>query len=61
MEKKNSDAKIRANNKYNAAHTKIIPIRLNFSTDEDILKHLESVPSVAGYIKELIRKDMNSK
>lgn len=58
MERKNSDAKIRANNKYNAAHTKIIPIRLNFSTDEDILKRLETVPSVAGYIKQLIRADI---
>jgi hypothetical protein len=58
MEKKNSDARIRANNKYNAAHTRIIPIRLNFTTDQDILNHLETVPSVAGYIKQLIREDM---
>lgn len=58
MEKKNSDARIRANNKYNAAHTKIVPIRLNFSTDQDILTRLESVDSVAGYIKQLIREDI---
>lgn len=57
-EKKTTDAQIRAVAKYNTAHTKIIPIRLNFSTDEDILKHLESVPSVAGYIKQLIRADI---
>lgn len=60
MEKarKNTDARIKANNKYNAAHTKIIPVRLNLTLDKDILDHLEKKESVAGYIKELIRADI---
>lgn len=57
---KTSDAKIKAANKYNATHTKIIPIRLNLETDADILAQLESVSSKMGYIKNLIRKDMKN-
>ena len=44
--------------KYNATHTKIIPIRLNFETDADILEHLEKQSSKMGYIKQLIRDDI---
>ena len=56
--KKSTDAQIRASAKYNVANTKQYPIRLNINTDGDIIKHLETVPSVAGYIKDLIRDDM---
>lgn len=62
MEKKKkptaSVAHNRATAKYNAANTKQFPFRLNLNTDQDILKKLETVPSVAGYIKELIRADL---
>lgn len=44
-------------NKYNKAHTVIIPVRLNYTTDADILDILATKPSKAGYIKDLIRKD----
>jgi hypothetical protein len=44
--------------RYNATTTKQYPFRLNLHTDQDILAKLESVPSVAGYIKELIRADI---
>ena len=44
--------------KYNAANTKQFPIRFNLNTDQDILEKLSQVPSVAGYIKELIRADI---
>ena len=57
---KTSDAKIKASNKYNSTHTKIIPIRLNLETDADILAHLETVSSKMGYIKQLIREDMKN-
>jgi len=53
-----TEAKIRANNKYNKAHSVVLPIRLNKTTDADILARLEQVPSKAGYIKELIREDI---
>jgi len=39
-------------------NTTLINMRLNNGTDADIIKHLESVPSRAGYIKSLIRRDM---
>lgn len=53
-----SEAKVRAVNKYNKEHTKCIQIRLNYNTDQDIIAKLEQVPSKMGYIKSLIRKDL---
>ena len=44
--------------KWQQKNTTIMPIRLNHNTDKDILKHLETKESKAGYIKDLIRKDM---
>ena len=44
--------------RYNAANTKQYPFRINLNTDQDILEKLETVPSVAGYIKQLIRQDI---
>lgn len=58
MERKSTDAQLRATAKYQAKNTKIYPIRLNFNTDQDVIEKLSQVPSVAGYIKELIRKDI---
>jgi len=58
VERKSSDARIRANAKYNKEHTKIVPLRFNFSTDSDILDHLKEQPSITGYIKQLIRDDI---
>lgn len=57
-ERKSSDARIRANTKYNKNNTKQYPIRLNLNTDADIIDKLSSVDNIAGYIKELIRADM---
>jgi len=45
-------------NKYNKANSKVVPVRLNYHTDQDILERLEREDSVAGYIKDLIRADM---
>lgn len=52
-------AQIKAVNKFNKEKTKCIQIRLNKSTDADILEKLDQVSSKMGYIKELIRKDLN--
>lgn len=57
MKRQNSHAA--AAHKYNQQHTVQVPIRLNKTTDADILAKLESVASKQGYIKELIRKDMS--
>jgi hypothetical protein len=54
-----SDAKKRANAKYDASHTKQIILKLNINTDADILDRLAEVDNKQGYIKSLIREDMN--
>ena len=56
--RKSSQATIRASIKYNQSHTKQINFSFNLATDADILEKLESVPNKQGYIKQLIRADM---
>ena len=53
-----SKAQAEATKKYQEANTKLMSIRLNFNTDQDIIKRLEGVGSKQGYIKGLIRKDI---
>ena len=55
-----SKAKIRANNKSNKKNTKMICVRLSYNTDADIINKLDEVDSKMGYIKELIRKDLQT-
>jgi len=45
-------------NKSNAKNTKLCNFRLTFSTDFDIIQKLNNVENVSGYIKALIRKDI---
>ena len=52
-------AHVAASVKYNQKNVKQIKINLNIKTDADIIKALEAVPNKQGYIKDLIRKDMN--
>lgn len=52
------EAKRKRNKEYNQTNTTRIPINLNNITDQDILDHLATVPNRQGYIKDLIRKDM---
>lgn len=56
-----SEAKIRANNKSNKINTTMVCVRLSYNTDADIIQKLDEVDSKMGYIKELIRKDMQTK
>ena len=56
-----SEAKLKANKKYIKANTKTICVRLNYNTDKDIINKLDEVDSKMGYIKELIRKDLQTK
>ena len=56
-----SEAKFRANSKSNKINTTMICVRLSYNTDADIIKKLDEVDSKMGYIKELIRKDMQAK
>lgn len=53
-----NEAQARASEKYDAAHTVQIKMKLNTGTDADILTRLASVPNKQGYIKSLIREDI---
>ena len=53
-----SEAQKRAVRKYDTENTRQIHLKLNKGTDADILAHLERQESIQGYIKRLIREDM---
>lgn len=53
-----TEAQRKAVTKYNKKNLKQIRLALNVNTDQDIISKLETVPSKMGYIKELIRKDI---
>lgn len=56
-----SEAQKRAKEKYDRLNTTQIKLKLNNNTDADILKKLENVPNKQGYIKNLIRQDINGR
>ena len=37
-----------------------ITLMLNLEKDNDIIRYLDSIPNKNGYLKDLIRKDMNN-
>lgn len=53
-----SKAQIKAVTKYNKEKTTTICLRLNNSTDKDILEHLTTIDNKSGFIKSLIRSDI---
>lgn len=55
---KTSDCNLRAIAKFNKESTVSVNVRLNKNTDADIIAKLESVSSKMGYIKQLIRADI---
>lgn len=57
---KTTKAQLKATAKYQAANTKAYVIRLNLNTDADIIAKLDQVDNKQGYIKSLIRSDLNS-
>lgn len=54
----NSRSKSQA--KYDAKATKRYGLKLNIKYDNDVIEKLESVENIQGYIKALIRKDMET-
>lgn len=54
-----TEAQKRASAKYDAANTIRISLKLNLTTDADIIRRLEQSCNKQGYIKELIRKDIS--
>lgn len=55
-----TEAQKRASAKYDKNNTKQMVLKLNLNTDVDILAHLETLQNKQGYIKDLIRKDLES-
>lgn len=53
-----SEARLRANAKYDESNTRQIRLKLNLSHDADILAKLDEVENKQGYIKALIRADI---
>lgn len=53
-----TEAKRKANAKYDRSHTQSVMLKLNKQTDADVLGVLDNVENKQGYIKELIRKDL---
>lgn len=53
-----SEAQKRAVAKYDAANTVQVKLKFNRVTDADILERLDEVGNRQGYIKRLIREDL---
>lgn len=54
-------AQLNASAKYDKQNTKGIYLKLNLKTDADIIKFLDSTNNVQGFIKDLIRSELNRK
>lgn len=54
----NPEVHTRAQAKYDANKTRRYGLKLNLITDADIITQLDTVESIQGYIKQLIREDM---
>lgn len=54
-----TDAQKMASAKYDAANTIQIKLKLNKTTDADIIEQLQAQSNKQGYIKELIRNDIS--
>ena len=61
MANKSTESQIRASVKYNKENTVQISLKLNRSTDADLIESLNRVANKQGYIKELIRRDIANK
>lgn len=59
MEYKTTEAQRRARNKYNKKMIRNLTVSLNRKTDDDIIVFLENKENMGGYIKSLVRKEMD--
>ena len=61
MANKSTESQIRASIRYNKENTVQISLKLNRSTDADLIESLNRIANKQGYIKELIRRDIANK
>lgn len=59
MEYKTTEAQRRAIYKYNKKMRRNLTLSLNRKTDADMIAFLENKENVGGYIKNLVRKEMD--
>ncbi len=52
-------SKVKASIKYNKNNVKQVKLNLNLKTDADIIEALTASGNMQGYIKDLIRRDLN--
>ena len=55
------EKKITPQQRYDKANAKVYTIKVIKTTEQDIIKKLDSQKNKAGYIKSLIREDINKK
>lgn len=55
-----TEAQLKAGYKYDKAHTKQVHLKLNRRTDKDVIERLRGTGNVQGYIKRLIRADIEA-
>lgn len=53
-----TEARLRANKKYDAENTKQYKFKYNIKHDADIIAKLDSVANKQDYIRKLIREDL---
>ena len=53
-----SESQKRSAEKYQKNNTKLISVRVNKKLEPELLKWLESKPSMGGYLLDLVRADM---
>lgn len=46
--------------KYDATHSKRYSMKFHVINDEEVINKLSSVPSVQGYVRQLVMKDIGS-
>ena len=61
MANKSTESQIRASVKYNKENTVQISLKLNRTTDADLIDSLNRIENKQGYIKELIRRGIANK
>lgn len=53
-----TEAAKKASKKYDQNNTKMLSVKLNKNTDQEILEHMEHIQNKQQYIKNLIRSDI---
>lgn len=56
-----TEARLKANARYAKTNMKQVKLTLNKNTDADILARLDACPNIAGYIKQLVRADIEAR